>query len=523
MLPVSADSSQIAAVIEGSNGNSFILYGPPGTGKSQTITNLIANALYQGKRVLFVAEKMAALSVVQKRLADIGLDPFCLELHSNKSTKRHVLQQLEKALKVVHIVAPAKFTDRADRLFARRKELIAYIDALHTPDTIDGLSLYDCIIRYEEIGSEPLEGFVFDDNLNALLQKEGVKGIEDPLGGDFEAVLKLVGQPSEHPLNGLCIDRDMVIDSNEATRRMADDAFTITTLLKEAGTLSDTKALRERLLRDNLPAIFSEDPATLHREWRRAKSKWFIPRMFAKRSFINYLRQFNEFITVDEVDQLIENLTAYRRQHEKIDDLRHILRRHFNIDIPEDEMPDISLLDRASEQLGRWSSHPELMRDWFHWSEYGDRLKTMGLGCVVDVLATRSYDISALRNAFLKALFKYKADVKIKGSDTLATFEGMLFDEKIAAYRRLTDEFQTITRKELYARLAAGIPRMTDNTPGSSEIGLLNRNISNGGRGQSLRDLFDQLPTLMPRLCPCMLMSPMSVAQYIDLRDNLTS
>ncbi len=141
----------------------------------------------------------------------------------------------------------------------------------------------------------------------------------------------------------------------------------------------------------------------------------------------------------------------------------------------------------------------------------------MGLGCVVDVLATRSYDISALRNAFLKALFKYKADVKIKGSDTLATFEGMLFDEKIAAYRRLTDEFQTITRKELYARLAAGIPRMTDNTPGSSEIGLLNRNISNGGRGQSLRDLFDQLPTLMPRLCPCMLMSPMSVAQYIDL------
>ncbi|WP_290391433.1 DUF4011 domain-containing protein [Paramuribaculum intestinale] len=517
VLPVSADSSQIAAVIEGSNGNSFILYGPPGTGKSQTITNLIANALYQGKRVLFVAEKMAALSVVQKRLADIGLDPFCLELHSNKSTKRHVLQQLEKALKVVHIVAPAEFTDRADRLFARRKELIAYIDALHTPDTIDGLSLYDCIIRYEEIGSEPLEGFVFDDNLDALLQKEGVKGIEDLLGGDFEVVLKLVGQPSEHPLNGLCIDRDMVIDSNEATRRMADDALTITTLRKEAGTLSDTKALRERLLRDNLPAIFSEDPATLHREWRRAKSKWFIPRMFAIRSFINYLRQFNEFITVDEVDQLIENLTAYRRQHEKIDDLRHILRRHLNIDIPEDEMPDISLLDRASEQLGRWSSHPELMRDWFHWSEYGDRLKTMGLGCVVDVLATRSYDISALRNAFLKALFKYKADVKIKGSDTLATFEGMLFDEKIASYRRLTDEFQTITRKELYARLAAGIPRMTDNTPGSSEIGLLNRNISNGGRGQSLRDLFDQLPTLMPRLCPCMLMSPMSVAQYIDL------
>ena len=73
-LPVPVDSSQLSAVLEAGRGSSFILYGPPGTGKSQTITNLIANALYQGRRVLFVAEKMAALSVVQSRLEKIGLD-----------------------------------------------------------------------------------------------------------------------------------------------------------------------------------------------------------------------------------------------------------------------------------------------------------------------------------------------------------------------------------------------------------------------------------------------------------------
>ena len=66
-------------------GESFVLHGPPGTGKSQTITNMIANALYNGKSVLFVAEKMAALSVVQRRLEKIGLGPFCLEMHSNKA------------------------------------------------------------------------------------------------------------------------------------------------------------------------------------------------------------------------------------------------------------------------------------------------------------------------------------------------------------------------------------------------------------------------------------------------------
>ena len=105
-LPVPVDSSQLSAVLEAGRGSSFILYGPPGTGKSQTITNLIANALYQGRRVLFVAEKMAALSVVQSRLEKIGLDPFCLELHSNKVTKKHVLEQLDKALHAAKIREP---------------------------------------------------------------------------------------------------------------------------------------------------------------------------------------------------------------------------------------------------------------------------------------------------------------------------------------------------------------------------------------------------------------------------------
>ena len=88
-LPVSADSSQLEAVYEAVNEKSFILHGPPGTGKSQTITNIIANALYQGKRVLFVAEKMAALSVVQKRLMKpmIRLPPKKTTIQKHKSFK----------------------------------------------------------------------------------------------------------------------------------------------------------------------------------------------------------------------------------------------------------------------------------------------------------------------------------------------------------------------------------------------------------------------------------------------------
>ena len=146
-LPVPIDSSQVAAVMEAGQGNSYILYGPPGTGKSQTITNLIANALFQGKRVLFVAEKMAALSVVQKRLEKINLGPFCLEMHSNKITKRHVLEQLKKALDAAHIIRPEEYARIADELYEQRCKLIEYMEALHDIKGAEGMSLFDCIIR----------------------------------------------------------------------------------------------------------------------------------------------------------------------------------------------------------------------------------------------------------------------------------------------------------------------------------------------------------------------------------------
>ena len=74
-----------------------MIEGPPGTGKSQTITNLIAACLAEGKKVLFVAEKLAALEVVKNRLSLAGLDPFVLELHSNKTNKKRVLEEIANA------------------------------------------------------------------------------------------------------------------------------------------------------------------------------------------------------------------------------------------------------------------------------------------------------------------------------------------------------------------------------------------------------------------------------------------
>jgi very-short-patch-repair endonuclease len=95
---VDADSSQILAMLDVEEGHNLVIQGPPGTGKSQTITNIIAEALGKGRSVLFVAEKMAALEVVKRRLDAIHLGDACLELHSHKAHKKALLDELERTL-----------------------------------------------------------------------------------------------------------------------------------------------------------------------------------------------------------------------------------------------------------------------------------------------------------------------------------------------------------------------------------------------------------------------------------------
>lgn len=129
--PLPADSSQLAAIVASARGHSFVLDGPPGCGKSQTIANMIAHNLALGRRVLFVAEKRAALEVVQRRLADKGLGPFCLELHSAKATKSAVLRQLDHAWSTRDALTTEEWGAEAAEARTLRDGLNALVRLLH--------------------------------------------------------------------------------------------------------------------------------------------------------------------------------------------------------------------------------------------------------------------------------------------------------------------------------------------------------------------------------------------------------
>ena len=125
-----ADSSQMAAIAAADRGKDFVVIGPPGTGKSQTISNLIGHLLGKGKTVLFLSEKTAALDVVYRRLDEVGLGRFCLELHSNKARKTDVLKQLETALQTAEI-EPEEWRRKTEDLSSLRHDLNRLVDHLH--------------------------------------------------------------------------------------------------------------------------------------------------------------------------------------------------------------------------------------------------------------------------------------------------------------------------------------------------------------------------------------------------------
>jgi very-short-patch-repair endonuclease len=129
---VDSDSSQTIAILDTLDGHNMVIQGPPGTGKSQTIVNLIAGAVAEGKRVLFVSEKMAALDVVKRRLDRVHLGAACLELHSNRTNKKSIIEELRRTATGERQAAPQSIAELS-LLGDARNRLNEYCKAVNEP------------------------------------------------------------------------------------------------------------------------------------------------------------------------------------------------------------------------------------------------------------------------------------------------------------------------------------------------------------------------------------------------------
>ncbi len=635
-VPASADSSQLSAVYEAARDESFVLHGPPGTGKSQTITNMIANALYQRKTVLFVAEKMAALSVVQKRLEKIGLDPFCLELHSNKAQKKAVLSQLEKTMNTVKTQPPEEYQKTAERLLEKRKALNETVTALHRKQA-HGLSLYELIVLYEqnaaykdrlnvpseqvrELSEADLEHWTSAVRALALAGKEAAVGNDSPFRHCYwsgytpelrdrfiEAAKRLSGEAENaaeayeaafgKPAAEIAFARACA-----ESARAAEKAEYILPLTAESAELSIRREDLNRLITDGLSlkklseetdaefdaAVSGWDAGGALLRWKAAEQKWALPKSIeqgkllkemavyrkagkptpeqfqsgceklaeqkrltqeiagangaltaffgalwngASTDFERLDRCFRESAALNETfrplrgtDQLktilsgeaVGALKAYADAFERYTAAETELKNSYAADFAGIYGEAPCCFGAARAEAEGWISNRDSLREHCALMAAKEQAETLGLSFLTKPLFAGDLTPDELEPS-LQCGFSYTAaNLAISADPLLSSFRGAQFEDAIARYRALDEEFERLTVRELTARLSAKIPDTSASGAGSSELGILLKAIRSGGRMLSIRKLFSSIPNLLRRICPCMLMSPISVAQYIN-------
>lgn len=575
LLPISADSSQLRAIDAAAKGKSFVLHGPPGTGKSQTITSMIANSLAQGKTVLFVAQKMAALSVVKKRLDQIGIGPFCLELHSNKANKKAVLDQLESVLKLAGTVLQSEYEQTANTIAPLKSELDAHKMALHKEYPF-GVSLYEAISSYEHYAAAPdLVRFHTVDikqiTPNQIRENELIVD-------ELISAARIIGHPHDHPLLGVGL-----ADYSQQSRADADVAITefsaslhhlevcakaleeqqsvefdgsvsqlqalyqiATTLITIDDALKQQKDLESSMQTAYTTAVFDLPLVELMRLWRAGENTWFFPRLklhgavkkqiapcytqgkLDKQKIVDCLKileQREKLIgerakMISELPSALQNspetanenaktyITACNQCKEKYNLVEAALQ-------PITEFKNLSTLESIFTALAKWQSNLSILRDYCVWNFTVQKAMTNDLSPLVTALV-EGLALNVAKDAYYRGLYQAMAETIFGEDENNSRFNGTLFNEKVASFKRLDEELRKQARREILMRLSSKLPNLQILASQNSEVGILQRAIRNGGRGIAIRKLLEQLPTLLSRLCPCMLMSPISVAQYID-------
>ncbi len=289
LAPLDADSSQLCAILGSHDGASFVLEGPPGTGKSQTITNLIAHNLAHGRTVLFVSEKMAALDVVYRRLASLGLGPFCLELHSSRSRKKDVVEQLQAAAESPRKAPPEGWEAHCAHLEEVRDRLNGYAGALHESRPA-GLSVWEAVGIAAELRDSPQVVLPLGD-LDAVDVVRARRGLEALRR--LEAVVPAVEPVGEHPLRGVGLSsfdpaavpaaQEALLDALAAVRGLRgalDEVADVLDVPRGRWTrLGDLYTLLDRIGQGPVPSELLDpsrcDAAEAEiREWRAHSERW---------------------------------------------------------------------------------------------------------------------------------------------------------------------------------------------------------------------------------------------------------
>jgi superfamily I DNA and/or RNA helicase/very-short-patch-repair endonuclease len=649
--PLSFDSTQLEAILAAGDNNSFVLHGPPGSGKSQTITNMISHALANDKTVLFVAEKMAALSVVQKRLSDIGLGDFCLEVYSSKGQKRDILAQLEASFKAQSKTKGTKWNEKSEEIKRLKKELNTYVHDLHKKTTI-GQSIFEMIEEYSDI---KVKNQVIEFNRNSVKEMdEELFKKSKRLLENIAVVGEICGDTDKNPWIGIK-QTNYSLQLNDTIKEQLSNIETNVSLLEELeqsfntlGLVNQHRTYEWYSLLDslspylqNIPqanlnligvdhfeqfisqltdiittgkqrdsqiktiterfdlSILKINPEPLLQDLRLAENSWFLKKIIGKNKISKELKKYlvsKDKIDSAELETIITAIKEIQQKQETLDQSNEIMERYFpdlwneskgswleiekalewtvsvrsalqefneeqyylthtaevlqnNTNAITAKMQDAiknyeltfkeikSRVMKIEEELILSNFHEPGKPDWTQVMKDKSQLLTKALPQLKDncqlARTIEEAELAGLENvtkpylngqlkhsellpAFLHGFYRVRIDEEITSSQILSGFSRAEFENKVKTFNSLDDEISELTKLEVYVRLMERVPDLLNNVIQSSEPGILLKAIKSKGRGIAIRQLFERIPNLLPKIKPCMLMSPLSVAQYLD-------
>ncbi|MGE3110108.1 MAG: DUF4011 domain-containing protein [Phycisphaerales bacterium] len=652
-----ADSTQLSAIRAAAEHRTFVLEGPPGTGKSQTIANIIADSIGRGKRVLFVAEKMAALSVVRDRLEKDGIGAFCLELHSAKASKKAVLEQLEAGLNASIPPVPEGWTEQCEDLERTRDHLNAYVRAMHERRAT-GETLHQVLGRLILVGAGVRATLAADDignttkeqldlwrrqileltkrleavepvhehrlrgigrsqwsfglaeecrdalsrasssleNLSSALTaySKSMSGIGDleRLGRNgIEAVIAVAGlcqqgtsanvrlivgaEASAHVIDirtlcGLGKERDFKRASlleryreeflgldplphlDAVTRTIALPAplrfiksilarrqlrpYCVSEVPSLATLRTDLEAARDVKLHTARLASRSDLSELLGRTWNHGAAKWTEVEAVLK--WCEQLREAIEIIARDPHGGVMPQalaaaccdparraalqaaalpaVTAWKDWTATWSNVKRLLGTSTESATADGQGG--GWLPVMRQVLERWASGLPELNDWCAWRQARDVAANQGLGDFVGKLDRGEISRSDLSDVFERSFGEKWFNAAANANAAVRDFNGAAQNKVIAHFRDADEALISSTRTVIGAKLGDGMPTASSPSSPQSELGILRRELQKKRRHLPTRKLIEVIPNLLPRLKPCFLMSPLSVAQYLDAK-----
>jgi very-short-patch-repair endonuclease len=559
-LVLDADASQSYAINAVVGGSDLVIDGPPGTGKSQTIANLIATLSARGKRVLFVAEKRAAIDAVLSRLEKVGLSDLVLDLHDGPGAKGKLAQAFAKALGDASRAQAVNMDVAQEQLLRRRGTLVRRTEALHHVRTPWGVSVYDlqakligvpAAVRSDlRLGTHALvaldaEAFrASEADLEAYVGMGGLKiGATDSpwlraldagtitTPAQAAAVMEAMTTFTNHTLPQATAKIESTLSSVGLARpdTVAGWARTLVLMDQASGVLEQfDPAVFDLDLDDTLAALVPVTSGGGARIWHsmfdakfksakkavRACVKGAVPATTELHSALSgvaaVLGDWRAACTDGGLPGLPPDLDGARGTYgQLVAELQHL-----ELALGSDELEELGP-ENLKARLGVFIADRETLFKLPELHRLSTSLESAGLGPLLAELRTRNLTVDQAV-ACLGFVWRSSALDAISISDPeIGTFEGEAHSRTVAEFRRSDIDHITTTPQRIRRIVAEHITAARDAYPTESQ--LVTKEAAKKRKHVPIRLLFQQAPHVLTALKPCWAMSPLVVAQVLPV------